>query len=207
MFHSQKAACSISSSSITDSTSVSELPAGDSCRSQQMRITACWAFDVDHRSESRFGTLSPTRLLVSDSQEAGIVDSVRSDDPLRQPVDPGWFVGACQASLRECETVIALAARQIAANDATSDDYIRLKRVASRAFMLIAASMSQASRSTALSRETWTVAAKACEALSVEADNFPFDGWVSQCSEGCRQLTAVLRRAAVAGIESPLQNV
>ncbi|NQV26446.1 MAG: hypothetical protein HQ518_18985 [Rhodopirellula sp.] len=208
MFHSQTDRCLISS--VTDSTSISEMHTVDSCESQQLRVTACWAFNVDIYSESRFGTPSPTRLLAtlsaSDFLVAGIVDAVRSDDPLRQPVDPGWFVGACQASLQECETVISLATRQIAANDETSDEYVRLKRLASRAVRFIPASMNQVSRPTALSRETWAVTAKACDALSAEADNFPFDGWVARCAEGCRQLAAVLRRAAIAGTESPLQR-
>ena len=138
-----------------------------------------------------------------ESLPGGIVDAVRSDDPERQPVDRQWFNGACRASLQECETVVTLAARQVAAGDETSHEYQRLKEIASHSVSLIAASLRQLSQPTALSADTWRATAEACEAVAAEADDFPFDGWVSRCGEGCRQLAEVSRRASLRGLETP----
>jgi hypothetical protein len=140
--------------------------------------------------------------LTPDTLPGGILSAVRSDEPHRQPVDTRWFAAGCRASLQECETVITLAARQIAANDETSKEYQRLKELAARAVTRISASLSQLISPTVLARNTWRATAEACESLSAEADNFPFDGWVSRCETGCRQLAAVARRASFAGVEN-----
>lgn len=140
-------------------------------------------------------------VLIDDLQAGRIVEATRSDDPGRQPVEAGWLAGLCRASLQECATVVTLATRQIECDDESSREYCQLKELAARAMTLIAAGFSQVTSRTSLSRDTWSAMAKACQALAAEDDNFPFDGWVSQCAEGCRQLAADARRASVAGVE------
>lgn len=151
-------------------------------------------------------TEKTTFISVPETLPGDIVDTVRTDDPGRQPVDRNWFDGACRAGLQECETVATLAARQIAVGDETSHEFQRLKELASRAVSLIAVSLSQLSRPTALAADTWRATANVCEAVVAEADNFPFDGWVSRCGEGCGQLAEVARRASLHGLATPWET-
>jgi hypothetical protein len=200
-----------STSSIVSTTGDSEPDTVQSLNTQQSRVRACDVTSAELHIDASVESFRPARLIATlpldVSRFDGVVDTVRSDDPLRQPVDPGWLVGACRASLQECEAVVVLAARQIAADDEFSTEYVRLKHLAARMVMLIPASMNQVARQTSLRHEIWTVTAKACAALFAEADNFPFDGWVTKAADGCRQLADVLRRAAAAGVESPLVRV
>ena len=187
--------------------SVSESLTIGNLDSHQTRVSLCRALDRELRSATPIETSSlrctTATLSIKDSLTEGVVGVIRSDDPLLQPVNPGWLVGACRASLQECEAAVVLSARQLAADDDLSPEYTRLKHLAARLVMLISASMNQGTRPTALSREVWTATANVCDVLFVEAGNFPFDGWVTRSAEGCRQLAEVLRRAAVAGVELP----
>lgn len=168
-------------------------------------LDMCGISDInpDARFHSSSGvSLGSTEISMTPAMfPGGIISAVRSDEPHRQPVDPHWFAAGCRASLQECETVVTLAARQIAADDETSKEYQRLKELAARAVTLVSASLSQLVSPTVLARNTWRETAEACESLSAEADNFPFDGWVSRCETGCRLLATIARRASFAGVE------
>ena len=183
----------------------SDRPTDTDSQTHTANLDMCWTTDIDHdgefHSSSGVSAGSTETSMTPATLPGGIISAVRSDEPHRQPVDPRWFAAGCRASLQECETVVTLAARQVAANDETSEEYRRLNELAARAVTRISASLSQLISPTVLARNTWRATAEACESLSAEADNFPFDGWVSRCETGCRQLAAVARRASFAGVE------
>lgn len=187
------------------SESASEAEAG--ANGHVTSLTSCSTLNCASSSFAESLTLvqpkSPMMLLATESQQTdGAVARVRSDGPSRQPVNSRWLAESCRVSLQECETVVTLAARQIGVGDPSSQEYRQLKEVAAGAVALISAGLSQVAHPTALSADIWRATAIVCESLATEADNFPFDGWVSRCAEGCRQLASVARQASLAGCQA-----
>lgn len=187
----------------SESASAAEAGANDHITS----LTSCSTLDAASDSFAQSLTLvqpkSAMMLLATESQQSdGAVARVRSDSPSRQPVSSQWLAESCRASLLECETVVTLAARQISLGDQSSQEYRQLKELAAGAVALISAGLSQVAHPTALSADIWRATAIVCESLATEADNFPFDGWVLRCANGCRQLASVARHASLAGCQA-----